>query len=79
MTHLFYAFQNVILDASKYNKFTDNNPQDVRDLSKQINKKFRSRAKNFCHTSNNLIIGSNVHWILTLKGHEKLNINAARN
>ena len=79
MTHLFYVFQNVTLDVSKYSKFTENNPQDVRDLSKQINKKFRSRVKKFCHTSNNLIIGSNVHGSLTIKGHEKLNITAARN
>lgn len=78
VTHLFYVIQNVILNVSKYNKFTENNPQDMRDLSKQINTKFRSRVKKFCHTSNNLIIGSNVH-VLTIKEHEKLNITAARN
>lgn len=36
MTHLSYIFQNVILDVSKHSKFTENNPQDVKDLSKEM-------------------------------------------
>lgn len=77
VTHLFYVIQNVILNVSKYNKFTENNPQDMRDLSKQINTKFRSRVKKFCHTSNNLIIGSNVH-VPDYKGTWKVKYNCSK-